>query len=115
MGDPYFYESPVLELSALFANHGLTAPPIDFTVSGRVRSRTTCRFEVLQAMKRLDGTGPHRWHTCDEIIAEVQRVVSRYPAGTIRRVLVYDLTGRATLNHVASNDVERRGMEFRRC
>ena len=104
----------MVELSALFTNHGLTAPAIDFTVSGRVRSRTTCRFEVLQAMKRLDGAGPKRWHTRDEIIAEVQRVVSRYPAGTIRRVLLYDLSGRATLNHVASNDVERRGMEFRR-
>lgn len=103
----------LVELTALFANHGLTSPPLDFRVSDRVRARTTCREEILAAIRRLDGGGPPRWHLRDKVIAEVERVTTRYPAGTIRRILQYDLVGRTTLNHFASSDVERRGEEFR--
>lgn len=103
----------VVELTSLFTNQGLTAPPLDFTVSGRVRAGTTCRAEVLAAFNRLDGDGPPRWHARDEVIAEVRRMNRRYPAGTIRRILLYDLVGRPTLNHVASHEVERRGDEYR--
>lgn len=104
---------PVVELTALFANQGLTAPPLDFTVSDRVRAGTTCRAEILAAFNRLDGDGPPKWHARDEVIAEVRRMNRRYPAGTIRRILLYDLVGRSTLNHIASDEVERRGDEFR--
>jgi hypothetical protein len=103
-----------VELTSLFANQGLTAPPLDFTVSGRVRAGTTCRAEVLAAFNRLDGDGPPRWHSRDEVIAEVRRVTQRYPAGTIRRILGYDLAGRATMNHVATSQIERRRDSFRR-
>ncbi len=103
-----------MELTALFANHGLTAPTLDFRVSDRVRAGTTCRGEILAAIRRLDGKGSPRWHSCDEITAEVQRATTRYPAGTIRRILQYDLVGRSTLNHVATNWQERKGNEFRR-
>lgn len=103
----------MVELASLFANQGLTAPTLDFRVSDRVRARTTCRKEILAAIRRLDGGGPPRWHSRAEIPAEVQRVTTRYPVGTIRRILQYDLVGRTTLNHVASSDVERRGEEFR--
>lgn len=57
-------------------------------------------------MKRLDGAGPHRRHTSDEFIAEVQRVVSRYPVGTIRRVVLCDLRDPTGPHHVKSIDVE---------
>jgi len=103
----------LVELTALFANRELTAPTLDFTVSDRVRAGTTCRGEILAAIRRLEGDGPPRWHSRAEIIAEVQRVTQRYPAGIIRRILQYNLVGRTTLNHVASSDVERRGKEFR--
>jgi len=70
-------------------------------------------MEILAAFHRLDGDGPPRWHSRDEILAEVRRVTPRYPSGTVRRILLYDLVGRSTLNHVASSDVERRGEAFR--
>ena len=104
----------MVDLTVLFTNQGLTAPALDFTVSDRVRAGTTCREEILRAIERLDGGGPPKWHQRDEIIAEVQRVNRRYPAGTIRRVLCYDLIGRATMNHVATRHVERRDGWFRR-
>lgn len=47
-------------------------------------------------------------------LAEVRRITTRYPAGTIRRILLYDLVGRSTFNHVALGEVERRGGEFGR-
>lgn len=103
----------MVELTALFANHGLTAPTLDFTVSDRVRAGSTCREEILAAIHRLDGDGAPRWHSRDEVIAEVQRVTQRYPVATIRRILLYDLVGRTTLNHVASDDVERDRDRFR--
>ena len=103
----------LVELTSLFTNQGLTAPPLDFTVSDRVRRGTTCRAEILSAFNRLDGDGPPRWHARDEVIAEVRRVNRRYPAGTIRRILHYDLVGRSTLNHIASGDLERDGDRFR--
>jgi len=65
------------------------------------------------AIRRLDGGGPPRWHLRDKIIAEVRRVNRRYSADTDRRILLYDLVGRTTFNHVVSNEVERRGNEFR--
>ncbi|CAB4324084.1 unannotated protein [freshwater metagenome] len=104
----------MVELTALLTNRGLTAPPLDFTVSDRVRAGTTCRVEILAAVSRLDGDGPPSWHSRDEVIAEVQRATPRYPAGTIRRILQYDLVGRATLHHLAEKELERRGDEFRR-
>ena len=104
----------MVELAALFANHGLTAPMLDFTVSDRVRAGTTCRAEILAAINRLDGDGPPRWHSRDEVIAEVQRVTQRYPVATIRRILLYDLVGRTTLNHVATDVLERRNNDVRR-
>jgi len=104
----------MVDLTSLFTNRGLTAPPLDFAVSGRVRAGTTCRAEVLAAFNRLDGDGPPRWHSRDEVIAEVRRVSQRYPAGTIRRSLCYDLVGHSTVNHVASNELERSGNDFRR-
>ncbi len=103
-----------MELTALFTHHGLTAPTIDFTVTGRVRAGTTCRAEILAAIVRLDGDGPPLWHSRNAVIAEVRRITTRYPAGTIRRILLYDLVGRSTFNHVASGEVERRGGEFGR-
>ena len=60
------------------------------------------------AIRRLDGGGPPRWHLRDKIIAEVRRVNRRYSADTDRRILLYDLVGRTTFNHVASSVVERR-------
>ncbi len=49
--------SPVItglvELTTIFTNQGLTAPPLDFTVSDRVRAGTTCRAEILEAFNRL--------------------------------------------------------------
>ena len=104
----------MVELAALFANHGLTAPMLDFTDSDRVRAGTTCRAEILAAINRLDGDGPPRWHSRDEVIAEVQRVTQRYPVATIRRILLYDLVGRTTLNHVATDVLERRNNDVRR-
>lgn len=103
-----------MELAALFANHGLTAPTLDFTVSDRVRAGSTCREEILAAIHRLDGDGAPRWHSRDEVIAEVQRVTQRYPVATIRRILLYDLVGRTTLNHVATDVLERRNNDVRR-
>ncbi|TEX45482.1 MAG: hypothetical protein B7C54_10395 [Acidimicrobiales bacterium mtb01] len=103
-----------MDLTSLFTNHGLTAPTLDFKVSDRVRAGTTCRAEILAAFKRLDGDGPPQWHAREEVIAEVRRVNARYPSGTVRRILVYDLVGRCTLNHVASEEVERRENLFRR-
>lgn len=91
-----------MELTALFANRGLTAPTLDFTDSDRVRTGSTCRTEILAAVNRLDGGGPPRWHSRDEVIAEVLRVTRGYPSGTVRRILLYDLVGRSTSNHVAS-------------
>jgi hypothetical protein len=104
----------LVELTSLFTNQGLTAPPLDFTASDRVRAGTTCRAEILAALNRLDGGGSPKWHQMAEVIAEVQRVNRRYPAGTIRRVLCYDLVGRGTMNHVATRQVERRDGRFRR-
>ena len=49
----------------------------------------------------------------EAVIAEVLRVTRRYPSGTVRRILLHDLVGRSTSNHVASGEVERRGNEFR--
>ena len=106
--------SSLVELAALFANHGLTAPTLDFTVSDRVRAGSTCREEILAAIHRLDGDGAPRWHSRDEVIAEVQRVTQRYPVATIRRILLYDLVGRTTLNHVATDVLERRNNDVRR-
>jgi len=103
----------VVELTGLFTNRGLTAPPLDFTVSDRDRAGTTCRAEILAALNRLDGEGPPSWHSRGEVIAEVQRATPRYPAGTIRRILQYDLVGRPTLHHLAEKKLERRGDEFR--
>jgi hypothetical protein len=103
----------MVELAALFTNRGLTAPPLDFSVAGRVRAGTTCRAEILAALNRLDGGGQPQWHSRDEVIAEVRRVNLRYPAGTIRRILLYDLIDRSTLNHIASDDVERDRDRFR--
>jgi len=103
-----------VELTSLFTNQGLTAPTLDFTVSDRVRAGTTCRAEILAAFNRLDGDGPPKWHARDEVIAEVRRVNRHYPLGTIRRILVYDLVGRSTLHHVASDEFERNGDHFRR-
>jgi hypothetical protein len=104
----------MVELTALFANHGLTASTPDFTVSDRVRAGSTCRAEILAAFNRLDGAGARRWHVRDEVIAEVLRANHRYPEGTIRRVLLYDLCGWSTPNHVATDTVEREGERFRR-
>jgi hypothetical protein len=84
----------VVGLTSLFTNQGLATPPLDFTVSDRVRAGTTCRAEILAAFNRLDGNGPPKWHAREEVIAEVRRVNRRYPAGTIRRVLWYDVIGR---------------------
>lgn len=112
-GLPDHREDPLVELTGLFTNHGLTAPALDFWVSDRVRAGSTCRAEILAAIHRLDGSGPPRWHSRDEVIAEVLRVTRRYPSGTVRRILLYDLVGRSTSNHVASGEVERRGNEFR--
>ncbi len=103
----------MVDLTVLFTNHDLTAPPLDFTVSNRLRVGTTCRAEILAAIHRLDGDGPPAWHARDEVTAEVRRVTRRYPVGTVRRILLYDLVGRTTFNHVATNEVERRGNEFR--
>lgn len=103
-----------VELTSLFTNQGLTAPPLDFTVSDRVRAGTTCRAEILAAITRLDGDGPPRWHARDEVIAEVRRVNRRYPADTVRRILLYDLVGHSTLNRVASDELERNGGAVRR-
>jgi len=103
----------MVELTSLFTNQGLTAPPLDFTVSDRVRAGTTCRAEILAAINRLDGEGPPRWHSRDAVIDEVRRVSQRYPAGTIRRILQYDLVGLSTLNHLPSNELEREGDRFR--
>jgi hypothetical protein len=105
--------SKYVDLTSLFTNQGLTAPALGFTVPDRVRTGTTCRAEILAAFKRLDGDGPPKWHSREELIAEVRRMNRRYPAGTIRRILLYDLVGRSTLNHIASDEVERRGDEFR--
>ena len=85
----------VVDLTSLFANHGLTAPPFDFTASDKVRAGSTCRTEILAAFNRLDGDGPPKWHARDDVIAEVRRVTPRYPVGTIRRILLYDLFDRA--------------------
>ena len=104
----------MVELTSLFTNQGLTAPPIDFTVSDRVRAGTTCRAEILAALKRLDGDGPPQRHSRDEVISEVRRATRRYPVGTIRRILVYDLVGHPTVNHVATSELERSGNDFRR-
>ncbi len=103
-----------MDLTVLFTNHGLTAPPLDFTVSDRVRAGTTCRAEILAAINRLDGDGPPAWHSREDIIVEVRKVTPRYPSGTIRRILLYDLVGRPTFNHIATKELERRGDEFRR-
>jgi hypothetical protein len=73
----------------------------------------TCRKEILAAICRLDGDGPSRWHSQDEVVAEVRLATLRYPAGTIRRILLYDLVGRSTLNHLPSNELEREGDRFR--
>ena len=100
-------------MAALFSNRGLTAPTLGFRVSDRVRAGSTCRTEILAAINRLDGSGPPRWHSRDEVNAEVLRVTWRYPSGTVRRILLYDLVGRSTSNLVASGEVERRGNEFR--
>lgn len=102
-----------MKLAALFSNRGLTAPTLGFRVSNRVRAGSTCRTEILAAINRLDGSGPPRWHSRDEVNAEVLRVTWRYPSGTVRRILLYDLVGRSTSNLVASGEVERRGNEFR--
>jgi len=104
----------MVELTALFTNHGLTAPTLDFTVSDRVRARSTCRSEILAAFNRLDGGGPPQWHTREEVIAEVHRVNRRYSASTIRRILCYDLVGHATPNHVSQVDLERQENQFKR-
>ena len=104
----------LVELTALFANRGLTAQPLDFTVSDRVRAGITCRAEILAAINRLDGGGPPRWHSRAEIIAEVQRATTRCPVATIRRIMLYDLVGRTTLNHVATEVLERRNNDVRR-
>ncbi len=103
-----------MDLTSLFTNQGLTAPPIDFSVPSRVRSGSTCRDEILLAIQRLDDVGPPRWHTRGEVIAEVQRATQRYPVGSIRRILLYDLVGRPTFNHITSMDLERDGEMFRR-
>jgi len=107
-------EHSVVELTALFTHQGLTAPPLDFSVSGRARSGTACRAEILAAVDRLDGDGPPQWHGRDEVIAEVRRVIRRYPAGTIRRILLSDLVGHPTFNHVVTNDLECSRNDFRR-
>lgn len=70
-------QHPLVELTALFTNRNLTAPPLDFTVSDRVRAGFTCRSEILAAINRLDVGGPPRWHARDEVIAEVRRVTRR--------------------------------------
>jgi hypothetical protein len=103
----------LVELTSIFTNQGLTAPPRDFSVSDRVRAGTTCRKEMLAAIGRLNGAGPSRWHSQDEVVAEVRLATLRYPAGTIRRILLYDLVGRSTLNHLPSNELEREGDRFR--
>lgn len=102
------------ELTALFADEGLTAQPLDFTFSDRVGAGTTCRAEILTALNRLDGDGPPTWQARDEVIAEVSRVNRRYPVGTIRRIPVYDFVGHPTVNHVATSELERSGNDFRR-
>lgn len=61
-----------VELTALFANHGLVAPSLDFTVSGRTRAGTTCQAEILAAINLLDGDGPLQWHSLDAVIAKVK-------------------------------------------
>ena len=43
----------VAELTALFTNRALTAPPLDLTVFDRVRAGTTCSAEILAAFNRL--------------------------------------------------------------
>lgn len=106
--------SSLVELTSLFTNQGLTARTLDFTVSDRVRAGTTCRAEILAAISRLDGDGPPQWHFRSAVIAEVRRMTTRYPAGAIRRILLCDLVGRSTFNHIASHEVERRGNESRR-
>lgn len=103
-----------MEPTALFAHRGLTAPPLDFTISDRVRAGTTCRAEILAAINRLDGDGPPRWHSRDEVIAEVRRATTKYPVATIRRIMLYDLVGRMTPNHVATDVLERRNNDVRR-
>lgn len=102
-----------MELSRLFTNRALTTSALQHPVAERVRAGTTCRAEILAAMARLYAGGPPQWHARDVIVAEVQRVASRYPVGTIRRVLLYDLVGRSAFNHVATHEVERRSDEFR--
>ena len=109
-----FRRDPVVELTALFANQGFTAPVEAFRVSGRVRTGTTCRLEVLSAIDRLDGVGPRRWHTREEITQAVLKATRRYSVETIRRILCYDLVGRSTSHHVVSRDLERVGSLFRR-
>ena len=104
----------IVELTALFANQGFTAPVEAFRVSGRVRTGTTCRLEVLSAIDRLDGVGPRRWHTREEITQAVLKATRRYSVETIRRILCYDLVGRSTSHHVVSRDLERVGSLFRR-
>jgi hypothetical protein len=49
-----------------------------------------------------------------EVIAEVRMVNDRYSVGTIWRVLLYDLCGRATPNHLVTNAIEREGARVRR-
>lgn len=103
-----------VELTALFANRALTAPAFALKIAGCVRRGPTRRGETLRAIERLDGSGPPRWHESAEIIAVDQRVNRRYPSGAIRRLLSYDLIGRATMNHVATYEVERRDGCIRR-
>lgn len=69
----------------------------------------TCRKEILAAIGRLDRVGPSRWHARGEVVAEVRRLNRRYSPGTMRRILVYDLVGRSTLNHVATDKLDRKG------
>ena len=104
----------LVELTALFTNRSLTAPALDFTVSDRVRAGTTCRAEILAAFDRLDGDGLPSWYSRQDVIAEVRRATRRYPSGTVRRILLYDLVGRPTPNHIVSRELERSGEWFRR-
>ena len=101
MGDPYFYESPLVELGRLFSNRcqTLTLPQIRFGYVPR-RGRT-CGTEVVRALSSLVARAGRVEHSLDAIVDEMSVLGSPYAKGTVRRVINYDLIGRHTPGHVS--------------